>query len=134
MKTPLGIAAMTLGILSLVLVCCCTNFSVTCSIGAIVLGVLSLKREAEKKGFAITGIVTGIVGIVLFVVIISATVYMKKTGLYQEIEQRIYEQFGIEQENAGSYGDPYGESYGESYGDSYGESYGDSDDIFYDFD
>ena len=65
-KKGLAIAAMVLGIVSLVLFCI-WYISLPCAILALVFGILSLK--SSKRGMAIAGVVTGAVGFILMVVL-----------------------------------------------------------------
>ncbi len=91
-----GIAALVMGILSIVLVCCCCG--PIPGVLAIVFGIIQIKRTPEAKGLAIAGIVTGAIGLV-----ISAVIYISMmTGVnyenpaqkfYDEIYDSIYEEF-----------------------------------------
>lgn len=89
-----GLTSMVLGILSIVFTCCCYSMSPFLGIASIVLGIISLKKHEDNKGFAIAGIITGIVGIVLAIVTIAVFVYMKETGMYDELINRLYESAG----------------------------------------
>lgn len=60
-----AIASMVCGILSL-LCCCLSLFSLILGIAAIVLGVISINGKYEGKGMAIAGIVTGGIGICIW--------------------------------------------------------------------
>ncbi|MGN1204548.1 MAG: DUF4190 domain-containing protein, partial [Lachnospiraceae bacterium] len=60
-----GIAAMILGIISLVLFCTCINIPL--AIAAIVLAIVQLVKGG-KKGMAVAGLVTGAASIVCFVI------------------------------------------------------------------
>ena len=82
---PFGIAAMVLGIISVVFSCCCYALSIVTGIAAIVLGVVSLKKGTAGKGFAIAGIITGSVGIFFAVVMFIFEVYLRQSGLYQQL-------------------------------------------------
>lgn len=62
-----SIASMVCGIVSLV--CCCFWYlSIILAIVAIVLGIISIKKEYEGKGMAIAGLITG--GIAIFALIV----------------------------------------------------------------
>ena len=63
----LGIISMVCGILSLLGTCCCGS-SVIFGVAAIVLSVL--QRRKGNNGFAVAGLVMGIIGIVLGIVMI----------------------------------------------------------------
>ena len=65
-KKGLAIAAMVLGILSIVFFCE-WYISIPCAVLAIIFGILALKYS--KKGMAIAGISTGVVGITLVITI-----------------------------------------------------------------
>ncbi len=72
-KKGMAIAAMVLGIVSIVLLCF-IYVSVPCGIIAIILGAIS-KKDPACKGLATAGIVTGCIGIgltVLYIVFLSS--------------------------------------------------------------
>lgn len=79
-KKGLCIAAMVLGIVSIVL-CCLYGISIICGILAIIFGIIGLKSVG--RGMAISGIITGAIGIfisitifvLLFIVGFSAALY-----------------------------------------------------------
>lgn len=62
-----SIASMVCGILSL-LCCCFSLFSLVLGIAAIVLGIVCLSGKYEGKGMAVAGIVTGGIGISIWVI------------------------------------------------------------------
>lgn len=62
--TGFGIASMVLGILALCTFCACINIPL--AILAIIFGIIQLVAY-EKKGFAIAGIITAVLSIILFV-------------------------------------------------------------------
>lgn len=65
-KTPgLSIAAMVLGIVSLV-AWCAWFISIPCSILALIFGILGIKKQG--KGMAITGTITGGIALAIWVV------------------------------------------------------------------
>ena len=64
----MAIAAMVLGIVSIVL-CCIWYISLLCAIVGIVLGVMHNKKGV-KSGMATAGIVCSIIGIILTIVIL----------------------------------------------------------------
>jgi hypothetical protein len=69
---PLAIASMVLGILSIP-ACCCAFVGTPLSIAAVVLGIVSMQKiKAQPQawkgtGMAIAGIVTGSLGVVLWI-------------------------------------------------------------------
>ena len=63
-----GIASMVLGILALVLFCTCLNIPL--AILSIVFAIVHLCRKAGSKGFAIAGIITSVVSVLLTVITI----------------------------------------------------------------
>lgn len=64
-----SIASMVCGIISLV--CCCLGlFSLILAIAAIVLGVVSLNGKYDGRGMAIAGIVTGGIGIAIWLLLV----------------------------------------------------------------
>ena len=62
--TGFGIASMVLGILALCTFCACINIPL--AILAVIFGIIQLVAY-EKKGFAIAGIITAVLSIILFV-------------------------------------------------------------------
>jgi len=68
-KKPLSITSMALGIASVVL-SLVWFLAIPLGIAAIVLAVLGKKKERNAKGFWLTGLITGIVGIVLSLLIV----------------------------------------------------------------
>ena len=73
-----GIAAMILGILSLVF-CCFGKYTIVLAVLAIIFGIIGLKKPG--KGMAITGIVTGTLGCILAIVLV-VFVILTGIGLY----------------------------------------------------
>lgn len=65
-RKGLAIASMILGIISIVL-CCAYGISIICAILAIVFGIISIKSSG--KGMAISGIITGTIGIIITIAI-----------------------------------------------------------------
>ena len=61
-----GIAALVLGVISMVLFCSCINIPL--AILAIVFGIIQLTKPDSAKGMAIGGIVTGVISLIAFVV------------------------------------------------------------------
>lgn len=66
-----AIISMIAGIVS-ILCCCFGVIGIVIAVAAVVLGIISIKKEEPKKGMAIAGIVCGGVGLILAVVIIAA--------------------------------------------------------------
>ena len=65
----LSIASMVCGILALL--CCCSGFfGIVLSIGAVVLGVISIKNNYDGKGMAIAGLITGGIGLLFALLMI----------------------------------------------------------------
>jgi len=68
----LAIGSMATGIGSIILGCCCWPIGLLAGIAGVVLGIISNKQIAERgnrgKGFALTGIITGGVGILVAVI------------------------------------------------------------------
>lgn len=85
-RKGLAIAAMVLGIVSLVLFCV-WYISVPCAILAVVFGILSLK--SSKKGMAIAGISTGAVGFVLMLILYVFIFFVIGVGTYSGLQNLI---------------------------------------------
>ena len=75
----LSIAAMILGIVSVVL-CCIWYLSIPCAILAIIFGVIGKKRDG--RGMAIAGLVLGIIAIGLYILAIAGLVSFFNTVSY----------------------------------------------------
>lgn len=69
----MGIAAMILGIIGLIF-CWFWPVGLTCSIGGIVLGAISIAKNM-RKGMGIAGLICGILGVIVgFIVLIAVGV------------------------------------------------------------
>lgn len=64
-----AVISLVCGILAL-LCSCCGWLSITVSVAAVVLGILSLNRQEPDRGLAIAGIVCGGVGLLIAVLIL----------------------------------------------------------------
>ena len=99
LPTPgFSIASMIAGILGLVLFCCLRWWDLALCIPAIVLGIIGLVKEPNGKGFAITGIITGAIALILTIVIIVIWIAMARsiaqagyTGFQQMWQEMIEE-------------------------------------------
>lgn len=83
----MGIASLVLGILSLLLFCCCINYVL--AIIAIILGIIQLVTS-NKKGMAIAGIITGAISIVvsiIFWVVMSYSTVQEEGGWEKFLEE-----------------------------------------------
>lgn len=87
-RKGLAIAAMVLGIVSIVLFCV-WYISMPCAILAIVFGILSIK--SNKKGMAIAGISTGAIGFVLMVLLYVFLIFVAGFGTFEGLEKMINE-------------------------------------------
>ena len=72
-RKAFSIAALVLGIISIVL-SCLWYVSVPAGILAIILGIIGLK--STKRNFSIAGIVTGVIGILLTILLIFAIIFL----------------------------------------------------------
>ncbi len=61
----MAIASLVLGIVAAVNICCCTYVGIICGTIAIILGVITLKKNGEGRGMAIAGIICGAIGAVV---------------------------------------------------------------------
>lgn len=99
-KTGLAVAALVLGIISVVL--SCMGFNIIIAIIAIILGAVYLsKKQAARRGMAIAGLVLGIVSIALFILMVVLVVVFMFAGM------------------GGMYGDLYNEMYNEILNEMY---------------
>lgn len=64
-----AIGSMICGIIS-ILCCCLTWVSLILAIAAIVLGIIALKYQYDGRGMAIAGIVTGGIGIFIWLIVL----------------------------------------------------------------
>ena len=71
----LAVISLVLGILSLPMACCCGLFSLPVSLGATITGGIAMKNP-EGKGMAVTGLILGILGIILCIVALAIGVGM----------------------------------------------------------
>jgi len=84
MKKGLGIASLVLGILSIL--CCTTGiFSLVFSVLAVIFAAIRIKVKSD--GFAIAGLVTGILGLIMSVIVIGVFVIeIASSEYYESIE------------------------------------------------
>jgi len=78
-----GNISMVLGILSMV-ICCCYYLAIPLGIAAIIFGIVSLKQKEPQKGFAIAGIVTGIIAFLLVIVLFFMALLVYESGAYDQ--------------------------------------------------
>lgn len=64
-----AIASMVCGILSIVC-CCLTTFALVLGIAAVVLGIISLNGKYDGRGMAVAGVITGGIGIAIWIIFI----------------------------------------------------------------
>ena len=87
----LSITSMILGIVGIVLSCCCGVFTLPLSIGAVVTGFVAISQAnagtAGGKAFAITGLVCGFCAIGMVVLLFVLGMFMHMPGIMQAIEQ-----------------------------------------------
>ena len=87
-RQGLAIAAMVLGIISLVLFCV-WYISIPCSILALIFGIISVK--SSKKGMAIAGISTGATSFVLTILLYVFIFFVLGFGTYSGIQNLLDE-------------------------------------------
>lgn len=87
-----AIAALVLGIVSIVLACV-WFLSIPCGILAIIFGALSLK--SSKRGFSIAGIITGIIGTLalIIILILSFGIYIFNNATDGVIDSSTYDDY-----------------------------------------
>lgn len=95
-KNTCGIISLILGILSVVLACCCYYLAIPLGVASVILGIVSLNKKESTKGFAIAGIILGCVGLIFAVVTVLSAIYMQKTGIYDEIMRQYMDALGID--------------------------------------
>ena len=90
-KMGLCIASLVLGLLSIL---CCWIYGGVLGFVGVVLGIVALVKKEDKKGMAIAGIITSVVGIILLIVIlISAGLYsVGKAIISDPYTQEVLEQ------------------------------------------
>jgi hypothetical protein len=93
MKNGLGTAALVLGVLSLL-----TWFFLIgglLGVAAIVLGVMALARvkrgEASNRGMALTGIITGVLGVLLTILVIAGVAALFNSGDFGSLNECLQE-------------------------------------------
>ena len=86
-KKGFGIAALVLGIIS-ILTICVMPLSIICGILAVIFGIIALFKGG--KGFGITGLITGFLGIILsIVVLVFFGVFSVGEAIFDEIKNEI---------------------------------------------
>ena len=82
-KKGFAIASMICGILALL--CCCSGFGdFALAIAAIVLGIIALVKAFDGRGMALTGVITGAVGLIL--ALIMGILSLSAGGLTEMME------------------------------------------------
>ena len=81
-----AIASMICGIIS-ILCCCLTWVSLVLGVAAVVLGIIALKYKYDGKGMAIAGIVTGGIGIFIWLIVILVS----GSGFFQAFAEDLYD-------------------------------------------
>lgn len=100
-----AIASMSCGIASLV--CCCVGLGLPLGGLAILFAVLNRRKGKEMDAFSVTGLVTGIIGLILGI------------GMYIS-SMSIYEDPDFQQGMYGSFEEIYGEEYADIIAELYG--------------
>ena len=72
-RNGFGIASMVLGILALVFFCGCINIPL--AIISIIFAIIHINRKTGSIGFAIAGIVTSVISVILTVIMIAVFMY-----------------------------------------------------------
>ncbi len=85
-KKGMAIAAMILGIVAIVL-CLIWYISIPCGILAIIFGAMALK--STNRGMALSGVITGGIGILLTIIIIAVLV-MSVISIYNDAVDSTY--------------------------------------------
>jgi len=71
----MAVASMVTGIVGLVLQCLCWPVGLVAAFAAVILGVIALRQLGERggggRGFAIAGIATGAIGLVIALVLLA---------------------------------------------------------------
>ncbi len=91
-----GIISLILGILSTVLACCCYTISIPLGIAAVILAIVSMRKKETTKGFAIAGIILGSLGFIFAVVDAVTMIYLRQSGMYDEIMKQYMDMFGVD--------------------------------------
>lgn len=97
-----AIAALVLGIVSLVFICCCCvlyRVAIVPAILAIVMAVLAKRDNGGKmQGMATAGLILAIIAIVLFVCLIAVDVLFAMGTFNEALDEFFYENFGMSME------------------------------------
>lgn len=115
----LGITSMVLGIAS-ILLCRTVFISGLCAIVGAALGIYYLSKRKQERGFAIAGIVTSAVGIIVSIVLILVVIVTGVVGMTQTTSEDEWLPYYEEQEPE------------EDFFDGYGDFFDDYNDFFYD--
>src|SRR5262249_61660783 len=72
-RTGLSVAAMVVGIVSILGALVIPLLGVICAILAMIFGIIGLRQaragSSNRRGFALTGLITGVIGLVLAIVV-----------------------------------------------------------------
>jgi hypothetical protein len=91
-KAPvLGIISLVCGILGLLISCCCTWAAFPLFIAAIILAIVEKTKTGKMSGFAIAGLICGIVTIVSVIISIVFSAFISLGGFWTEMmDEMIY--------------------------------------------
>ena len=68
-QSGFGIASLVLGIIGMILSCVCVG--IIFDIIAIVLGIIAIADNPSRKGLAISGIITSVIGVIVFILFVA---------------------------------------------------------------
>jgi hypothetical protein len=85
-KAPvLGIISLVCGILGLLISCCCTWAAFPLFIAAIILAIVEKTKTGKMSGFAIAGLICGIVTIVSVIISIVFSAFISLGGFWTDL-------------------------------------------------
>lgn len=91
-KAPvLGIISLVCGILGILISCCCTWAAFPLFVAAIILAIVEKSKTGKMSGFAIAGLICGIVTIVSVIISIVFSAFISFGGFWTEMmEEMMY--------------------------------------------
>jgi len=90
-STGLAVTSMVLGIVAIVINCCCTLLGAALGIAAIITGFIALNKVKDGtgagKGMAMAGLICGIIAVVLGIGLLILSLVINVPNIMQEIQR-----------------------------------------------
>lgn len=95
-KSNFAIAALSLGILSMIMSVCCTYMAIPLGAVAVIMGISSRKKKEPDKYYAMAGIFVGVLGLITAIAMIVITFGVIKSGAFDYMMHDMFKELGID--------------------------------------